>query len=596
MVVRELIALLGFKTDEQSLKKAESSIGGLKKAAISLSAVLLSGAVVAGFNKLISLASESTETLNKFGAVFGSASEAVQKQLDETSKRTGVASLQLQQFAANIGAIVRPALGSAKAAGDMGARVAELALDIASFNDLEPEVALDKLRSGLVGATKPLQDVGVNLKKNNLEQSAYFKSLGKTIENLTQAELIQVRFNSTIEQLISQNALGDATRTALDFANASRALATQIKQLGATLGGFLLKDAGRTVAIYTKIVAATSAWIEANKDLIQQRVDDVLQVINNVIEGIVSTLRFIVSGWLQFAKVLGPVAGNLLIVTTILLALIAILGAPVVLLLAIGAAIAGVIDDLVVFARGGESVFGRLVDAVKAFAEEAGIDLDEFFVLFTDVWDLVVIAAGEMFDEIKEFFGIGEGDAEEFVESLKEFFKDGFKDISGFIKEALQTMKDFFKDTGEEGEGLFEGLGKKLLKFVRSIAGGPLGKAILTAVGVAAGAGLAGKIAETLNLGAATSAALLLAGGAGGALLGRGLSSALGGGGELPIPPAVAGGGGATITNGGTEMNFNISGAGSPEQVATEVGKVVTQEQERLHRRTMNQVTTAGAT
>ncbi len=593
MVVRELVALLGFKTDDASLQKAESSMDSLKGAAIKLSAIFLTGAVVAGFNKLIDLASESAETINKFGAVFGSASEEVQKQLDVTSKKTGVASLQLQQFAANIGAIVKPALGSAEAAGKVGATMAELALDIASFNDVEPDAALIALRSGLIGSAEPLQRFGVDVRVAALEQEALKLGIRGSLKEMSEGQRIQIRTSAILRQLGSQGALGDATKTAKDFANASRALASQIKQLGATIGGFLLKDAGRTVAIYTKIVTAINDWIMVNKELIQQRVDQVLQVINNTIEGVVRTLGFIIGGWQQLSEVLGPVASNLLIVTGILLALIAILGAPVVLFLAISAAIGLVIDDLVVFAQGGESAFGLLIDKAKKFAEDAGIDLDGFFDFFIGAWDFVVEAAGDMFAEIAAFFGVGEGDVEEFIESIKTFFEDGFDDIAGFIKKAIEAMKEFFGDLTKEGDGLFEGLGKKLLKFVKSIASGPLGQIILTAVGGATGAVIGGRIGDLI--GPKAAALLTLAGGAAGGLLGSKLAESIGGGGELPAAPAV-GGGGTAITTGGSEMTFNISGAGQPEQVASEIGKVVRQEDERKLRATMNQLTTAGAT
>ena len=594
MVVRELVALLGFKTDDASLQKAESSIDGLKSAAIKLSAIFLSGAVVAGFNKLIDLASESAESLNKFQAVFENATDSVQKQLDDTSKRTGIASLQLRQFAADIGAIVKPALGSSEAAGKMSASIAELALDVASYNDVEPTAALVALRAGLIGSAEPLFKFGVDLRVASLEAEALRQGITKSVKSMSEGERVQLRFSKIMRDLGAGGALGDATKTALGFANASRALASQIKQLGATIGGFLLADAGRTVAIYTKIVTATNAWFEANKELIQQRVDQVLQVINNTIEGVVRTLGFIVSGWKQLAEVLGPVASNLLLVTGILLALIAILGAPVVLFLAISAAIGLVIDDLVVFAQGGESAFGLLIDKVKEFAGDAGIDLDGFFESFVGAWDFVVDAAGDMFDEIAAFFGVGEDDVEEFIESVKTFFSDGFEDVVGFVSDALDTIKEFFKDTGKEGEGLFDGLGDKLIEFIKSIASGPLGQIILTAVGGAAGAVIGGRIGEII--GPKAAAFLTIAGGAAGGLLGGKLAASIGGGGELPAAPAV-GGGGVTLTQGGNNIELNISGgSGTPEQVGNVAAAKVEEVLERQNRRTMQQLTTEGST
>lgn len=593
MVVRELVALLGFKTDDASLKKAESSTDSLKGAALKLSAIFLTGAVVAGFNKLIDLASESAESLNKFQAVFESATDSVQKQLDDTSKRTGIASMQLRQFAADIGAIVKPALGSAEAAGSMSASIAELALDVASYNDVEPTAALVALRAGLIGSAEPLFKFGVDLRVASLEAEALRQGITKSVKSMTEGERVQLRFAKIMRDLGAGGALGDATRTALGFANASRALTSQIKQLGATLGGFLLKDAGRTVAIYTKIVTAINDWLKVNKELIQQRVDQVLQVINNTIEGVVRTLGFIISGWQQLGEVLGPVASGLLLVTGILLALIAILGAPVVLFLAISAAIGLVIDDLVVFAQGGQSAFGLLIDKVKEFAERAGIDLGGFFDFFAKGWDIAAKAASDAWDTILE---VAEPVIEKITELVKDIFdfdKDGaisdFKEVvdkvRSFLAKLLQNplVKVLIASiTARLGAAAGEFAGEQL---ARLIPKGRVGRAIEGATGVDV-------VGEFSKFVAGSIGKLVGAGvGAVGGFQGAGaLGQAL----ELPVPPG--GGGGTSITTGATEMTFNISGAGQPEQVASEIGKVVRQEDERKLRATMNQLTTQGAT
>ncbi len=594
MVVRELVVLLGMKTDEKSVKKAEGAIDGLKKSAVTLGAVLLSGAVVAGFNKLIGLASESAETMNKFGAVFLESQGMVQASLDETSKRTGIASLELQQFASSIGAIVKPALGSSEAAGKVGATMAELALDIASFNDVRPDEALVALRSGLIGSAEPLQRFGVDVRVAALEQEALRLGMRGSLKEMSEGQRIQIRTSAILRQLGSQGALGDATKTSKEFANASRALASQVKQLGATIGGFLLKDAGRTVAIYTKIVTAVNDWIGVNRELIQQRVDKVLQVINNTIEGGVRVLMFIVDGWRQLSDLIGPVASNMLTLVGILAAMVAILGAPITLFLALGAAIGLVIDDLVVFANGGKSAFGLLIESLKGFIGE----FDTVPELFDRLLD---IAIGFWND----FFGLGESESSTFFRDVAAKASEFASTASAKAVEIFQSVsgkvRAFIEENGPRVLAFLKEMGGKVTAFVKEAFSGTLGRIIIDFLGAKAGAAvgefmgrligrLAGKLVGTGALGkivgSRVSEELL-------ALLGKGAGAI--GGGILAdrsigsrLPELIGGGtGGATTSN--VSVEVNMSGGASPQQTGAEVARQVKRAMVDTHRQTFNQ-------
>ena len=143
--IRELVASFGIKTDKQSVSNAQAAIDQVKKSALIIGAV--AGAAAFAIKKLVESGSEIQETTNKFGAVFGEAGSEVQQQLNDIRDRTGATNLQLQMMASNIGALIKPALGSAEAAGKMAAGVAELALDIASFNNVSADDAVGAIRS-----------------------------------------------------------------------------------------------------------------------------------------------------------------------------------------------------------------------------------------------------------------------------------------------------------------------------------------------------------------------------------------------------------------------------------------------------------------
>lgn len=583
MALRELVLELGVDVDKRDLDKAVSSLDKIKTAAIRVGSLFIgTGLVAVGYNKLVELGSEAAEAQNKFAAVFGDAQTEVQKDLEDTSKRTGIATNALLEAASNIGALTKPALGSASAAGRLGAQMAEVAQDIASFNNVSPEEALIALRSGLIGSAEPLQRFGVDVRVAALEQEALRMGIQGSVKDLTEAQRIQIRQSAILRQLGSQGALGDATKTSEGFANATRALTSQLKQLGQTIGKFLLEDAAKTAVRFRDIVASITEWVKANEGLIRQRVNDVLQVINNTIEGIVIGVRFLAQGFQSLSEAIGPVASGLLAVLGTITALVLILGAPIVLLLALAAAIGLVIDDLVVFGKGGESVFGKLIASAKDFISQF-VDLDQVM-----EWaDRFVDMVGGLWDRIVVLW----------TDSLAPFFEDMLQRAADFIEVGAQRAGELFEDLGGRLGTLLKDLlnssiGRVIIDFLGAKAGAVIGEFI----GKLAGQ-LAGRIAGKGKVGKLISGFLSEKIGAGvgklgGAVLGGILADravlqareALAG--PAPALAASPAAGTSLVNQSPTTFNMEIdaSNTGDPQVVVDKVVTAIRAEGERERR------------
>lgn len=586
MALRELILELGVDVDEGDIEKSVSALDQVKDAAIALGAIFTTGLLAAGYKNLVALGSQAAEAQNKFTAVFIESSEAVQKQLDDTSRRTGIASTELIEFASNIGAIVKPALGSSEAAGKVGATMAELALDIASFNDVRPDEALVALRSGLIGSAEPLQRFGVDVRVAALEQEKLRLGIQGSIKSLTEGQRIQIRQSAILRQLGAQGALGDATKTADGFANATRGLSSQLEDLGKVIGGFLLKDAATTAVKFREIITSINLWFRANERVIQQGVDSFFQVINSVIEGVVMTVGFLVGGFNALSEAIGPVASNLLLVVGIITALVLILGAPIVLLLAMSAAIALVIEDLVVFAKGGKSAFGQLVESIKEFLDQfIGLDRiqafsDEFVKIVGGIWDEVVVL---------------------WESTLEPFFSEMLARASDFISTAIDKSAELLDGLGEKiGDSLktiFKGtVGRIIIDFLGAKAGAVVGEFIGRLVGKLLAKintlGGAGKIFGSSALGEFVqerrseliegASALIgeVGGGVGGALLADelalGIQERLGAGRtSQSISPAAGTAGFSNQSTTTFNMEIDASGQDNPNDIADAVGNSV---------------------
>lgn len=552
MALREVLVEFGIEVDEADAKKAQGTVDSLIKGAKVLAGIFVTTKIAQAYKSVVEEASSAAERANKFNAVFTTAASLVQRQLNGISSATGLAVGELQGFAANIGAIIKPALGSSVAAGKMGASIAGVALDIASFNDVEPTAALVALRSGLIGSAEPLQRFGVDTRVAALEAEALRQGISGSIQSMSEGERIQLRYAAIMRQLGVQGALGDAAKTSDDLANATRGLNSQLKALAEIVGGFFIADAKRTAVRLRDIVKAVNLWLVANDKIIRQRIDDVLQVVNNTIDGLIIGVKFLINGFRALGTIIGPVASGVLLAVGAIALLVAILGAPIVLILALGAAIALMIDDLVVWSRGGESLFGDLLANMREFfneLRESNPLFNAFVEALLGVWDDIIAV---------------------WLPAVGTFFEGALDQMKAFGRDIVGLLKIIFGGT----------IGRVLIDFLGAKAGAVVGEFIGRLIGK-----LAGKIAGKGLVGKAISSRLGEAlfglvgkgiGGITGALTADQLALGLQGIINAPAAVTAAPGGGSTMINQPSmvvNQQIDATGNAQPEAVGAEVAQ-----------------------
>ena len=142
---------------------------------------------------------------------------------------------------------------NADTATDLAQKYTSLAYDLASFNNVSDERALNALTSALTGETEACKALGINLTETVMNQSAYMTSLGKTMNELTLAEKAEAYYQVALEQ--SQNALGDAERSAMSYENQQKRLAGATNELQVAIGEYLLP-------IFTPLVSMAGSLVE----------------------------------------------------------------------------------------------------------------------------------------------------------------------------------------------------------------------------------------------------------------------------------------------------------------------------------------------
>lgn len=186
----------------------------------------------------IGAASDTEEALSKVGVVFGPFNDDIQEFAETAPEALGLANRQALEFAGTFGNLfVTMGLGQ-EAAADMSAEIVQLGADIASFNNINVDEALIKLRAGLVGEFEALRTVGVALNAAVVEQKAFELGLQDVNGEISEAAKVQARYALILEQ--TGTAQGDYARTADGLANTQRTLSATFEDIRAELGQALV--------------------------------------------------------------------------------------------------------------------------------------------------------------------------------------------------------------------------------------------------------------------------------------------------------------------------------------------------------------------
>ena len=252
----------GFQKGISGLPK---QLSGLTKAANVLSTALTAAfavdKVIAFGKAAIDLASDLQEVENVVDVAFGDMKYMVEEFADTSIEKFGMSQLAAKKTASTY-------MAMSKGLGITGERAAEMALavtgltgDMASFYNVSQEVADTALKSIWTGETESLKQFGVVMTQTNLQQFAYEKGIQKNITAMTQAEQVQLRYLYVTEQL--SMAQGDFARTSNSWANQTRILSENWKELLSILGSGLIEVLLPVVQFLNGVVKALIAVASA---------------------------------------------------------------------------------------------------------------------------------------------------------------------------------------------------------------------------------------------------------------------------------------------------------------------------------------------
>ena len=379
---RARVALKAEKDHERAVKARarEQQRAYEKSAAIARKAILgltaLGGALLATSVKLAALGSRAEETENVTGLAFGAMKGAAQEWAAEFAKATGSSRFESIELVSDLGLIVKGMGFTEQASLGMSSRMVELAADMASAKNVPLDVALDKIRAGLIGESEPLRTMGVLLSEARVKQEAYTSGLAETGTELTNTQKVQARMNIILADSAAMH--GDLINTQDSVANQWRAIKNTVFDAATALGQELLP-------IASDVLGVLGEWVTKGADLLTWITESEarMKAFGAILAGVVVTGLGLAGAalWALVPAVTAATGG-----INLLIPLIAV---------GVGALVTGWIlfgDTVKDFLR---RVWGKLMDLIGAGLRK----LSKFVGIFNDDWAAAMASAGEGLQE-----------------------------------------------------------------------------------------------------------------------------------------------------------------------------------------------------
>lgn len=225
--------------DDSSGNISGSLVGAFETVVKSAAFVKIAQMLAQLAGESIQLASDLEEVQNVVDVTFGmEGAGKVEKWAKEASKNFGLTELQAKRYASTLGAMMKSNGMTEDEVLTLSTDLAGLAADMASFYNLDFDVAFEKIQSGLAGMSMPLRQLGIDMTETAVSAYAMSQGFETSYNDMSTAEKTMMRYKYLMS--VTADAQGDFARTADSYANSQRRMQTGFDTLKAKLGETLL--------------------------------------------------------------------------------------------------------------------------------------------------------------------------------------------------------------------------------------------------------------------------------------------------------------------------------------------------------------------
>lgn len=472
MTVRELMVAFGYDVDKASKNKVIKDANNLKgtlKSVLGTIGITISLAGVIKFGKdSLDAASNLEQMEMKFNTVFGEMEKAADQWASSFADSIGRSRTTIKTYMAdNQNLLV--GMGMARdQATEMTEQMVKAAIDLASFNNISDDDAVNAMSKALMGETESAKRLGAVLNENTIATAMETLGLRGKFDALDEATKMQVRYQAIMNQ--SQDSIGDAANSIDTYEGKLRAFNAKLNDVREIAGKFLLPYATKGLELLNKIVGKVQDFTEGLGDANEEgtaanrimkgfetAADFAGRAIGKVVEygrkaidmvgGSENALKLlsVVIGAIMAYKIGGKTLGfvqNLGSISKVLSGInvkaLLIVGVIILLIL--------LVQDFISFLQGKDSIFGTLL-------EKAGLDADEVREKFKN------FGAG-----IAETLGYIKAIAEPIISGLRSFWEQhgsaimqGVNNVVSFIVAQLGTLASLVEPFISYWLNLFKG-------------------------------------------------------------------------------------------------------------------------------------------
>ena len=190
----------------------------------------------------------------RFGEGFAEQADEAYAHVLKLQEALYINDQMFMQYASNFATLGRGMGVPTRAIKDMSLGLTELAYDIyAKNNDFYTiEESLDAVRSAYLGEIEPIRKAGISITEATLKEAAANYGLTMSVENMTEAQKMQLRYKVMVDQAYASSTVGTYIKEINTVEGSTRALGQQLKGLAQTIGGLLMP-----------MVAAVMPYIQA---------------------------------------------------------------------------------------------------------------------------------------------------------------------------------------------------------------------------------------------------------------------------------------------------------------------------------------------
>ena len=214
----------------------------------------------------IDLGSSIAELENVTSTVFPNMTAEIESFSKSALETYGMTELQTKKMMGTFGAMAGSFGYAEKASYDMAASITGLVGDVASFYNLDHDVAYTKMKSVFTGETESLKELGIVMTQTALDEFAMQKGMGKTVDKMSEQEKVALRLAFVTDKL--SFAQGDFAKTQMQWANQTRILSGQWDTFKSSLGQVMIQVLTPLIQKLNEVMKAVNSVTDKFREFI----------------------------------------------------------------------------------------------------------------------------------------------------------------------------------------------------------------------------------------------------------------------------------------------------------------------------------------